>query len=330
EICGLEHQILRIGPDFFSDFASHVDRTVYATDGYLGSLGAHEIYLNNRARQLSPVRLTGVFGGEILRGVSMFKPLRLSRHLFDADFEAHLDSVRLASPGDGLHPVSFAAFHEIPQRRFAMPAVSRSQVSFRTPYLDNEIVALAYRIPKIFQLSTEPALRSVKGNSRTLGRLQTDMGELGRGNTLIAKARRTIATFVRKLEYVHNEGLPAWLLPFDLLFCQICQGLNGFGQHKFLHYRSWFQRELAPYVTEVLNSASSHCSPFWNDHFIKQMAFEHTAGRANYVHEIDAVITIEAIERLLFRDLPRSLDVLAPFTISAASSKACGKPGNLQ
>ena len=71
--------------DFFSDFASHVDRTVYATDGALGSLGAHEIYLNNQARVLSPVRLTGVFGGEILRGVSMFKPLHFAQQLLNAE-----------------------------------------------------------------------------------------------------------------------------------------------------------------------------------------------------------------------------------------------------
>src|SRR5438874_4014313 len=85
EVCGLEHRILRIGRDFFSDFKSHVDRTVYVTDGSLGSLGAHEIYLNNQGRALSPVRLTGVFGGEVLRGVSMFKPLHLSHQLMNPD-----------------------------------------------------------------------------------------------------------------------------------------------------------------------------------------------------------------------------------------------------
>ena len=39
EVCGLEHQILRIDRDFFSDFASHVDRTVYVTDGSLRKFG---------------------------------------------------------------------------------------------------------------------------------------------------------------------------------------------------------------------------------------------------------------------------------------------------
>ena len=122
EICGLEHQILRIGPDFFSDFASHVDRTVYATDGYLGSLGAHEIYLNNQARALSPVRLTGVFGGEILRGVSMFKPLHLAHRLVNADLAETVTSCTRRWSHDGEHPVTFAAFREIPEQRFATPS----------------------------------------------------------------------------------------------------------------------------------------------------------------------------------------------------------------
>jgi asparagine synthase (glutamine-hydrolysing) len=305
--CGLEHQIFRIGPDFFSDFASHADRTVFVTDGCLGVLGTHEIYLNSQARELSPVRLTGVFGGEILRGVSMLKPPRLSRCLFDPDFGNHLNSLEPAAAGNGLHPVSFAAFHEIPQKRFALPAASRSQVTFRTPYLDNDIVALSYRVPKALRMSAEPALALVKRNSARLTRIPTDMGEMGRGNRLVATARRTAAAVARKLECVHKEGFPPWLSAFDRISYRIGPSIKGFKQHKFLHYRSWFQRELAPYVADVLNSPASRRSSFWNSHFIKQMAAEHIAGRANYMNEIGAVITIEAIERILFRDLPRTL-----------------------
>src|SRR4029077_4562913 len=52
-VCGLEHEVLRIRPDFFSNFASHADRTVYITDGCFGISGAHEIYLNKQACQLA-------------------------------------------------------------------------------------------------------------------------------------------------------------------------------------------------------------------------------------------------------------------------------------
>ena len=84
--CGLEHRVLRIGPDFLSDYSRYVDRTVYATDGCAGALWSHEIYLNEQARQLAPVRLTGNFGSEVLRGMSTFKRMALSPELIAPGF----------------------------------------------------------------------------------------------------------------------------------------------------------------------------------------------------------------------------------------------------
>src|SRR6266566_9718700 len=208
EACGLEHQILRIGSDFFSDFASHVDRTVYVTDGSLGSLGAHEIYLNNQARALSPVRLTGVFGGEILRGVSMFKPLHFAHRLVNADLAEVVTSCTRRWSHDGEHPITFAAFHEIPEKRFAIPAASRSQVSFRTPYLDNEIVALAYQAPEFVPTSIDFTLSLIKASNPSLSKIPTDMGGIGEANQLAGASRRLFSKAVCKLDYLRNEGLP--------------------------------------------------------------------------------------------------------------------------
>src|SRR5206468_813556 len=75
--CGLEHRLLRIGPDFLSEYGNYVDRTVYVTDGCAGAVGAHEIYLNAQARRLAPLRLTGNFGSEVLRSMSTFKTVGL-------------------------------------------------------------------------------------------------------------------------------------------------------------------------------------------------------------------------------------------------------------
>jgi asparagine synthase (glutamine-hydrolysing) len=307
EACGLPHRILRTGRDFLSDFASHVDRTVYITDGYLGPLGAHEICLNRQARSLAPVRMTGVFGGEILRGLSMFKPVPISPRVVNPDLERSPNSLARHWAGDRRHPVTFAAFHEIPQKRFATPAAGRSQLSFRTPYLDNEIVALAYRSPGSLRSSVLPALSLVKNNNRLLCKIPTDMGEMGNPRGLSAAARRIFFKAAFKLDYLNSEGLPHSLSCFDSLFRRLNSGLGILGLHKFLHYRSWFQRELAAYVNETLTEARTHQSRLWNPAFLQHMAREHISGRRNYLFEIDAVATIEAVERLLFRDLPRDL-----------------------
>jgi asparagine synthase (glutamine-hydrolysing) len=302
--CGLEHQILRIGPDFFSDFASHVDRTVYVTDGSLGSLGAHEIYLNNRARALSPVRLTGVFGGEILRGVCMFKPLHFAHRLVNAELAETITSCTARWSHDGEHPVTFAAFREIPDKRFATPAASRSQTCFRTPYLDNEIVALAYQAPETVRTSSDFTLSLIKENNPSLSKIPTDMGGMGAANRLAAASRRIFSTGVCKLDYLRQQGLPHSLSRLNPLYTQLSSAFGIAGLHKYLAYRIWFQRELTAYVDGVLKDARVRRSSLWNPRFLERMASDHATGYKNYVREIDAVLTLDAVERLLFRDPP--------------------------
>jgi asparagine synthase (glutamine-hydrolysing) len=320
KLCGLEHKILRLGADFFSNFGSYTDRTIYITDGCLGTLGAHEIYLNRQARALSPVRLTGVFGGEIFRGVSMFKPFRLSPGLVNPDLDHSLNSMAQEWKRNSQHPLTFTAFREIPEKRFGTPAASRSQLNFRTPYLDNEIVALAYRAPDSFGASLLPALRFVKNNHPSLSNVPTDMGEMGGANVFAAALRRILSKAVCKLDYLYAEGLPGRLSSFDRLFDRVGSGARLFGRHKFLHYRKWFGRELADYIAVVLKEVQSRRSPFWNSGFLEILANEHMNGRRNYMHEIDAVLTLEAVERLLFHDCPRGLEQPMPAISRAAAA----------
>jgi asparagine synthase (glutamine-hydrolysing) len=305
EVCGLQHRILRLGPDFFSDFPSHVDRTVYATDGYLGSLGAHEIYFNNRARALSPVRLNGVFGGEILRGVSMFKPLPLAHQLLQPDIAKAVTTCVRQWSHDAEHPITFAAFREIPEKRFATPAASRSQTSFRTPYLDNEIVALAYQAPETVPTSVDFTLSLITANNPSLNKIPTDMGGMGEASWLGSISRRAFSKAVCKLDYLRNEGLPQRFSKFNSVFTELSSALGIAGLHKYLHYRIWFQKELAAYVKAALKDVQVRHRSFWDSRFLGQIASEHATGRKNYVREIDLVVTLEAVERLLFRDLPR-------------------------
>jgi asparagine synthase (glutamine-hydrolysing) len=299
-VCGLEHRLLRIGSNFFSDFASHVDRTVYATDGYFGATGAHEIYLNKQARQLAPIRLTGNYGSEVLRGVSTFKPLKLSHALFNAEFNCALHSTTGSLTNGSIHPVTFAAFREIPWNLFGSLAASRSQVVFRTPYLDNEIVALAYQAPERLRNSPVSAWRLVRASSGLLSRIPTDRRPSPDTSQPAAAFRRLLSEATFKLDYLNNEGWPNWLWPFDSVFTRVTSSLKIVGLHKYLHYRRWFRRELADYLKDVVNNARTQQAPFWNRRFLEKMVTEHLEGRHNYVSEINAVLTLEAIERLLF------------------------------
>lgn len=305
--CGLEHHLLRLGPDFFSDFATNADRTVYLTDGCLGISGAHEIYFHRMARKLAPVRLTGNYGSEVFRGVSTFKPVPPLQNLFNRDWSKAVNSEAKNFSAEKSQPMTFAIFKEIPWNLFGSLAAGRSQVVFRTPYLDNELVALAYQSPEHIRKSSLPASRLVKANDPALSAIPTDRGFAGDNSGLKFLCRRVFSEFAFKMDYYNNEGLPRPLAPFDPAFKSVASKLKLAGLHKYLHYNNWFRCELSGYLRSALASPQVRQSEFWNSGFLNRMAHEHIAGRKNHSLEINAVLTLEAVERLLFRELPREL-----------------------
>jgi asparagine synthase (glutamine-hydrolysing) len=305
--CGVEHQLLRLQPDFFSDFAAHADKTVFITDGCFGISGAHEIYFHRMARKLAPVRLTGNFGSEIFRDVSTFKPVALSQNLFNRDWSNAINSEAQKFSAKKSQPVTFAAFKEIPWNLFGSVAAGRSQVVFRTPYLDNELVALAYQAPEHIRKSSQPASRFVTANDLALGAIPTDRGFAGDNSGLKFLCRRVFSEAAFKMDYYNNEGLPRPLAPFDPAFRFVASKLKLAGLHKYLHYNNWFRGELSGYLRNALASPQIRQNEFWDPVFLDRMADEHIGGRKNHSLEINAVLTLEAVERLLFRELPRGL-----------------------
>lgn len=304
--CGLEHKLLRLQMDFFSNFAAHADKTVFVTDGCFGISGAHEIYFNRQARELATLRLTGNYGSEVFRGISTFKPLPISPELFNPDLGRKIHSEAQKFSEQKKELMTFAIFKEIPWNLYGGLAAGRSQVSFRTPYLDNELVALAYQSPEAIRQSSLPASRLVKANSTTLSDIPTDRGFAGDNFGLKFLCRRAFAEVTFKTDYYNNEGLPRSLATFDPAFKFIASKLRLAGLHKFLHYNDWFRHELSGYLQSTLDMPQVRQSRFWNPYFVKRMAGEHIAGRKNYSLEINAVLTLEAVERLLFRELPRN------------------------
>jgi len=306
--CGLEHQLLRLGPDFFADFAAQADRTVFITDGCSGVLGAHEIYFHRQARALAALRLTGNYGSEICRAISTFKTLGLAPELFSPDFLPAIAAAAAQLAAEKKHPDTFAAFHEVPLNLFGNLAAGRSQISFRTPYLDNELVALCCQCPASLKKSSRPAMRLVKACSPALDRLPTDRGYISDRSDPEIFARRVFAEVTFKLDYCSNAGLPRPFGSLDPLFKPVARALGIAGLHKFLKYSTWFRGELAPYLKAQTAAAQQRENGLWNAASLEQITRRHLAGEKDYPSEINAVLTLESLERQLFVELPRGLE----------------------
>jgi asparagine synthase (glutamine-hydrolysing) len=174
--------------------------------------------------------------------------------------------------------------------------------------MDNELVELAFQTPDFLRRSTRPGLRLVRHKSSILDNIPTDMGYKGDNHGLATALRRLYAKVTFKIDYMQSEGLPSLLAPVDPLFRGLTSALGILGMHKFLQYRSWFRHELAGYANDILSSARVRENQFWNQDFLRPMAARHRDGRKNHVMEINAVLTLEAMERLLFKELPRGDD----------------------
>ncbi len=297
--CGLEHRVLRIGDEFLSDYGSWVDRTVYATDACGGASVAHEPYLNALARELSPIRMTGNYGSEVLRSVSQFKPVDLLQELFEPEFARKIADAGHNPRIGAEHPVTFAAFREIPWKLFGTLSAARSLITFRTPYLDNRLVGLAFRAPSSTHRSPASALRLIENHaSRTLNRIPTTMGVIGDGKGVFNRARWMLHKVSSKIDYLSQEGVPRRLAPLEPLVNALATRGK---RHRYLPYRHWFRKELSAHVKRVLTDPRTMRLPYWNPDTLERVARDHSAGRGNYVREIQAVLTCEAIDRLLVR-----------------------------
>ncbi len=312
---GLEHHTLRISKEFVTNLASHIDRTIFLTDGGHSVLGAHEVFLSDLARELAPIRLTGNFGSEILRSMSTLKRQKLAqRGVVDAAFVPRVEQWAAAQRSS--HPLTRTAFEEVPIHLFGPMAITRSKMTFRTPYLDNALVQLAYRAPFASRNSPASALRLIETGPAVLGRIPTDRGySCGRSSPLYP-FRRLYCEVTFKLDYYDKEGLPKKLAFLDR-FRGLFDSFGLLGLHKFLPYRHWFRDELAPYVADVLDSAMTREQPWWNRNLLPTLAREHGKDGNNFVPELNAILTLEAVERTLIRDLPDRSVQIAPAVVAS-------------
>ena len=298
--CGQRHHVIPMGADFFRNFATLANETVWLTDGCLNICGTHEVYFSRLARQLAPIRVTGNYGSEILRSVCTFKYIRPSERLFDDEIILSLDQAKDSfSQISAVHPVSFAAFEQIPWQLYGRLAAAQSQLTVRSPYTDNDLVSLMYQAPPELRRGKEISLRLISEMSPILARIRTDLGYGGNGTRLMSLLRQAHRYVLFKAEWYYNFGMPDWLTRFDHNALTRRLETLFIGTHKIDHYRLWFRDQLFRYIDEVLSDGPASTRPYLNRHYYEGLTKAHRERTGNHVNEISKLVTLELIQRSL-------------------------------
>ena len=300
--CGHPFHALVLGKSFLTNLADLLERSVYIADGYLGLSGAAELFVNQQARTQAPARITGNWGGELLRGVRAFKyvPPR-SNYVRPHVMDEVRKSARLFADADAAtpNPLSYTLLRQLPVQGYGRNAIERSQVLIRSPFLDTRVVNLLYRAAPTLR-SSNVLTSSVIGRRPALMEIATDLGRLGPAG-LRGEVRRSYRTGLAKAEYFVSHGAPDWIVkatanPFGRVVER-----HILGRHKFQHFRRWLRDDLSAYVRQSLSDSAADLSPWLDAAALRTMAERHIAGRANHTDELDQALTLAATLRTLLR-----------------------------
>lgn len=298
--CGQSFQPLSVGNKFLADFASYSARTVFLSDGCCPVNLAPDLYLNGLARQIAPVRLTGVYGDEMLRHLSVLKfapptPLAFAPAFYRLIEAAEPELLRLSMG----HPLTVAAFRQLPYAFFGMRFLEESQLEMRTPFLDIDLLQLLYRAPQSALKNNDLRTRLVAEGWPALRAIRTDLGFLGRGGRLGEAFSSRLHRFTMRCEWAFDIGMPQWLAQVTQWIEPLQVERLFLGRHKFTHFRIWYQRELAPLLREILLDPRSLSRPYIHSGGLRQAVEGHLSGRRNETVALNKILTLELVQRLL-------------------------------
>jgi asparagine synthase (glutamine-hydrolysing) len=241
----------------------------------------------------------------------MFKPTPPANDLFRPEF---LEDVRRAEQAYAairrVHPVTFAAFRQSPWYHHGILGLEQTQLTVRSPYLDNNFVKAVYRAPASGNANgngngshngdSDVRLRLIADGSAALRRIPSDRGIGGNSGPLTSAIAHNFLEFTFKAEYAYDYGMPQWVARVDHMFSPLRLERLFLGRHKFLHYRVWYRDRLANYVKEMLLDPRTLSRPYLQRSSLEKIVSGHLKGDRNYTTAIHKMLTMELLHRLFF------------------------------
>lgn len=298
---GLTHTTIPIGDEFLSQFATLAEKTVLLSDGNMDVSGAVELYANRQARQFAPIRITGNYGSEILRANVAFRPAKLETSWFTPEFIRLIDLAKETYHTEASgNRLSFISFKQVPWHHYARRSIESSQLCPRSPFLDNDLVALAYQTPPSLTFSPQPILDLIRRGNASLSDIPSDRALSTRNRPLLGKVAHAWQEFTAKAEYAYDYGMPAKLARADALVSSLHLERLFLGRHKFYHFRVWYRDALRNAVKEIALGSNEQPSCY-RETSIRQMVEAHVSGRNNHTLELHKLLTVKLINQLFTR-----------------------------
>lgn len=298
------HQEIMVGEDFLSQFPRLAERSVFLSDGCVEVLRSPVLYTNEIVRDIAPVRITGNYGSEVLRRMVAFRAYDATPGLFTPELFPHFQAAKETYAAlRKKKPASFIAFVQAPFHHYGLSALEQSQLSPRSPFLDNDVVRTAFRAPDTtlvrgdITADHEEPLRLIRDGNPALAAIRSDRGIGGRGG-LLGSLTRAYFEVTFRAEYEYDYGMRQSLSRIDHYLSPLHPERLFLGRHKYYHFRVWYRDQLSKYVQEMLLDPRTLSRPYWQRSKVEAMVNGHIKKGENYTGEIHKILSLELIQRL--------------------------------
>jgi asparagine synthase (glutamine-hydrolysing) len=293
------HSVIEVGNEFLRNFENYAERAIDLTEGTVDVYRASDLYVSAKVREIAPAKIVGTYGSEIVRQLVMFKPAKPATDLFHPEF-----LLQVHTAGETYralrtqHPVTFAAFSQSPWYHHGILAIEQSQLTVRSPFMDNEFVRAVYRAPERSASNGDVRLRLIKDQSPELGRIHSDRGVGGRAGiaSLLLRGSRE---FSFKAEYAYDYGMPPSVVRVDHALSGMHLERLFLGRHKLTHFRIWYRDQLSDYVRQILLDPLTLSRPYLQKRTLEALVESHLKGTENHTTAIHKLLSLELLQRQL-------------------------------
>jgi len=296
KICQQPHQVITAGPEFLSKFAHYAERAIFLTDACVDLSRSPDLYVQEKVREIAPVRMVGTYGSEILLQSVMFKAAVPSAGLFEPLRRQIGAGIETYNASRQTHPISFVAFRQSPWNHYGVLGLEQTQVAIRSPFLDNDVVKTAYRAPRPDTIAANEKVRArlISEGNPALSKMRTDRGSGGLNSALT----HLYLEFFFKAEYAYDMGMPQWMARIDHKLAPLHLERIWLGRHKPFHFRVWYRDQLSDYVRQILLDDRALTRPYVSGAGVERVVNGHLRGDENHTDEIHRLLSLELAHRL--------------------------------
>lgn len=310
--CGQPHTALRVDDNqLLRGYPSLVEKATYITDGLEGTDKVDVLVFNRMARDIAPVRMTGKYGSQVLKGIFGFEARPPYMSIINEDFKPCFDLARkTASELQKGNKLTFLFQCAIPWWWNAFVTLESSQVDVRSPFLDNDLVNVMYQAPPLdpgfgikFELNLiaklKPGLMAIPTTGTHGGNRPWPIPEfVNAAITLLAILDKVYIRERLPFNMTHLVGKADHLLISPLRLDRLFMGFADFRR-----YRTWYRDQLAGYLRETLLDEKTLNRPYWDKKNLSKIVNDHIQGRGTYLREIRKALQVELAHRVLLENI---------------------------